>query len=91
MAITIAKKKKKQKYLIFVLLGVVVITAAVVWYGFFREEKTEVASVTPAVSRRVKIDFEFLEGEKLESLKPFEKISPSDPEEMGRENPFLPY
>lgn len=91
MAITIHKKKKKQKYLIFVLLGVVVVTVVIVWYGFFKGEKAGVAPAVPAVAKKVKIDFEFLKGDKLGSLKPFEKILPIDLEETGRENPFLSY
>ncbi len=89
MAITIDKKKKKQKYLLFVLLGVIIITVVVLWFGFFKEEKVEIASSTPRIAKEIKIDFDFLKGEKLGDLNVFRKISPI--EETGRENPFLSY
>ncbi len=89
MAITIAKKKKKQKYLIFLLLGIVVVTLVVVWYGFFKEEKVGVVPEASVIAKKVKIDFEFLKGEELGSLKEFKKILPL--EDVGRDNPFLSY
>lgn len=92
MAITISKKKKKQKYLIFAFLGVVVITAVILWFGYFKEEKSEGSTVPVGKSyRKINVDVDFLTSETLKQMKDFERIEPLEVEETGRENPFFPY
>ena len=89
MAIIISKQKKKQKYLILVFVAVVVITTAVLWFGFLKPSKPVTTSSVSFTPREIKIDFEFLKGNVLKNLKPFEEILPL--EQVGRENPFISY
>lgn len=39
---------------------------------------------------KIEIDFRVLESQALKELEPFEKIEPFE-DQIGRENPFLPY
>ncbi len=91
MAIIISKKKKKQKYLILIFLAVAIVTAAILWFGFFKKEKSVVNPFVSVPLKEIKIDFEFLESETLARLQDFRKIIPFEPEKVGRENPFLSY
>ena len=89
MAVAYIQQRKKQKYLMFAFLGVIIITLFVVWQGFFKEESPGEVLVLPP--RPVQIPFELLKGDALESLRPFEEVSPLPEEELGRENPFVPF
>lgn len=61
----------------------------VLWYGFFARKapRPPVEALKP---REVKINWEVLKDPRLKELQPFEEIKPFE-EEIGRENPFLPY
>ena len=89
--------RKKQKYLML-LLGVLVIGIIfVVWWGFLRgEEEPSPFESLEGVSSilvfpKVKINWELLDSPQLEGLSIFEEVPPYEGEEMGRENPFMPY
>lgn len=88
MATSFINQKKKQKYLILVFVGVILVTVFVWWKGFLTPEK----AIEPTVAeppREIKVNFEVLENPILKELLPFEEIEM--PEQLGRENPFLPY
>lgn len=99
MAIVFVQQNKKQKVLLFILIGSLIITALVVWYGFFREEKSAtelyIEENTEASQEEVKINFSVLKNPLLKELQPFSEIQPlgssSTPGTAGRENPFIPY
>jgi hypothetical protein len=99
MAIVFVQQNKKQKTLIFILIGSLLITAFVVWYGFFREEKSAtelyIEENTEASQEEIKIDFSVLKNPLLQELQPFSEIQPlggsSTPGVAGRANPFIPY
>ncbi len=90
MAIIYIKQRKIQKVLILVFIAVLLIIAFVVWQGFFREEKETLSEGFILPRREVKIDFDFLKSPFLEKLQSFSEIE-SLKEEIGRENPFIPY
>jgi len=89
MAITFLEKRKRLKSLIPVLVIVILITAVIVWRGFFVKEEPFLPEVIKP-AKKIEIDLQALKSPELEELQPFEKI-PSFEEEIGRENPFVPY
>ena len=78
--------KKIFKYLMLAVLGAsafLVVKEVVL--------KPEVLTL-PEISQKlpaININFDVLEEEDFQNLIPFEKIS--EPEEVSRENPFIPY
>lgn len=100
MAITFLEQKEKQRNLILIFIGIVLIMAFIIWQGFFKEEKITPPEEFLGVKKEIKIDFEVLKNPLLEEFQPFVKIKPfqvTPPaegemvEELGRENPFIPY
>lgn len=89
MVITFLQQRKRQQYLILITLVIILLILIVVWQGFLAKPKP---APSPTVSKlpQIKINFEVLESPILKKLQPFEKIPPFE-EEIGRENPFLPY
>ena len=95
MPITFAEKAKRQKNLIFVFVGVVLITFLTLYFGYFKKEKVRPIETSPVIlpveRKKIEIDFEIFKNPILKEFQLFEKIEPIKPEEIGRENPFLPY
>jgi len=90
--ITVFEKEKRQRNLILVLVGVVLITSLVIYFGYFKkEEKPPTEILPPILPKKIEIDFEVLKKPILEELQIFEKSELAKPEEIGRENPFVPY
>jgi hypothetical protein len=89
MAITFVKKDKKQKYFIFIFVLLVLAFIFILLLNLLKKpgEEAETEIWQP---KRVNIDFNFLESPALENLQFIEEI-PLFEEEVGRENPFLPY
>lgn len=88
MAITFLQKKKIQRTLILILGAVVLVTASVIWWGFFL--------TAPAVKdgiliqpRRVEVNTNILSDPFLKELDE-PRAKTQIPEEVGRDNPFLP-
>jgi hypothetical protein len=84
------KKEKTLTILFFLILG---ITFLILYFGYFEKEKPIQPSFPKEVSFRkekVEIDFTILENPILNELLPTEKIESPKPENLGRENPFLP-
>jgi len=90
MAITFSEKRKKLRYLVPVLVIVILITAIVLWQGFFAEEKLFLPPIEEVPVKKIVINYEILKHPFLEELQPLEPL-PLFEEEVGRENPFLPY
>ncbi len=90
MAITFLQRRKIQRYLIPIFIIVILITAIVIWSGFFRKAEPIEPEKILIPPKKVEVDFEVLKSPTLEELEPFEEISPFE-EEIGRENPFIPY
>jgi len=91
MPVNFVQEKKKQKYLIIVFGIIVLVTVIVLWFGYFRKEKSifVFAPVSPYYTE-IKIDFAALGNAFLKELQPFEKTVPFEGVK-GRSNPFLPY
>jgi len=79
-------QNKILKYLILVIL---IISSVILIKGVILKPKKLVIPEISLSIPQVKIDFEILSDAKVEELLPFEEIS--RPEEIGRENPFMPY
>ena len=73
----------------YIILGAALLLSflafLVVQRMFFKEEVKK-----EAPPPKIEIDFQVLESQALKELKPFEKIEPFE-DQIGRENPFLPY
>lgn len=91
MAITFLQEKKKQRYLVLILALVICAILLIVWLGFLREAEPTSLPVLPDLAPpQVEIDWATLQDPRLTELQAFEQILPLE-EEIGRENPFLPY
>ncbi len=95
MAITFIQQKKTQRYLILIFGALILIIAFVFFFDYF-QEREEIFIGKPDVSKhlpQIKIDFQVLESSVFQKLsEPFPDLpSVLSPEEVGRENPFLPY
>lgn len=73
----------------YIILGAALLLSFLAFFlvqkVFFKEE---VKKETPPP--KIEIDFRVLESQALKELEPFEKIEPFE-DQIGRENPFLPY
>ncbi|KPJ56303.1 hypothetical protein AMJ49_05250 [Parcubacteria bacterium DG_74_2] len=94
MAITFVEKQKKQKYLFFILLGLLLLT----FFFLQREFLTKPEPMRPLIeaeipeAKKIKINFAVLESPRIQGLEAFEEPVSLEPgEQVGRENPFLPY
>lgn len=88
MPITLFQTRKRQRYLILVLIAIIPVIFLVLWYGFFIKEKAFLPESLEL--KRIEIGWEVLKDPRLEALQSFEEIVPFG-EEVGRENPFVPY
>ena len=88
---SVYQRIKRQRNLIIVFFVVLAITFLNLYFGYFKKEKLPPPS--PQISfpeKKIQIDFSVFENPILKELQPIEKIGPPSPEEIGRENPFLP-
>jgi len=87
--VTTLQGNKKQRYLLL-LLGIAILGIVfALWYRFFNREPSSPRTL-PQKPSEIKINFDILKSPILRELKPFEKIVPFE-DEVGRENPFIPY
>jgi len=91
MAITFLKKKKKQKNLVQIFLLIVFLLLLFFLYNFQQKKEDTVVVPEPVLEvPEIEIKWEAVKDSRLEELKLFEEINPFE-EEVGREDPFLPY
>lgn len=88
MAITFRFYQKKEKKLILVAIVVLAIGGIII--GVILGERPAPLFLKVSKPAEPQIDWEILSDSRLEKLQPFEEIPPFT-EEVGRENPFLPY
>jgi len=75
---------------------VIICIVFVVWQGFLRKEVRPSEDVGPQASavspgfKKVEIDWQLLEDPRIAEFIPFEEVPPYE-DEIGRENPFVPY
>jgi len=91
MAIPILEERKKMRRLTLVLAAVLLLTAIIVWRGIISKQSSPLpSSVTAVQTNKIEIDWNIVKSPVLETLLPFEEISPFKGT-AGRKNPFLPY
>ncbi|HDL74945.1 MAG TPA: hypothetical protein ENH06_00990 [bacterium] len=91
MAITFLKKKKKQKNLVQIFLLIVFMLLLFFLYNL-QHKKQDISVVTEPVLEipEIEINWVAVQDKRLEEFNLFEEIKPFE-EEIGREDPFLPY
>lgn len=90
MPVNFIQERKKQKYLVIVFAIIFIIAGFVLWFGYFRKEKTLPVPVLGPTAVEVKINFKVLENAFLKESQFFEEAPPFEGEK-GRSNPFIPY
>ncbi|RLC34889.1 MAG: hypothetical protein DRH33_08955 [Candidatus Nealsonbacteria bacterium] len=73
----------------YLSLGLAAVSFALLLKEVILKPKQLTLPFLPSPSKKIEINLEFLEDQKLQNLLPFEEISL--PEEIGRDNPFQPY
>jgi len=89
MAITFLQQRKAQRNLILFFIGIILVTAIIIWQGFFKEEEVISPQDFIKLTKEIKIDFKALENPIFQKLQLF--IEEEVGENIGRENPFIPY
>ena len=87
--ISLFRERKKQRYLLFILVIIILLVLLFTAYNFLTKSSVPTnleAKKTP----EIKVNFDFLKNQSLKDLSPFEKV-PEFQEQVGRENPFIPY
>lgn len=90
MAIIFVKERKKQKKLIIIFIGIILITLFILWQFYFKAEEPPFRVELMPIKKEIRIDLSILETPFLNQLQSFEEIKPFE-DEIGRENPFIPY
>ena len=91
MAITFLQTKKRQRYMVLILALIIFAILIIIWQDFLKTPEVLPSSQTTSLIRqKVNINFEILKDPQLTELQAFEQILPFE-EEIGRENPFIPY
>jgi hypothetical protein len=88
--VTIYQKTKRQQILL-ILFFVIVLITILIWYFGKRPQFFLPVQPVETPPKKVEINFQVLENPLLKELEFYEKIEQIKPEELGRENPFLPY
>ena len=91
MAITFLQAKKRQRYLVLTLALAIFVILIIVWQSFLKGKEAPVNPLVPLLApQKVLIDWQTLKDPKIAALQTFEQILPFE-DEVGRENPFIPY
>lgn len=90
--------QKKQKKLVIVLLVLLALMAVIIYFGILRPSSPSSAGIYNIQKPDINFNLDILTDPVLNALTPFIEIQPinpldatSVPEEIGRENPFLPF
>ena len=90
MAIKFLVQQEKQNLLVIVFIMVILLTVLVAFLGFSRKKGiTFIPPITPPPPKKMEINFSVLESAVVKELETLEQVNL--PEQIGRENPFLPY
>jgi len=92
MVINFLQEKKRQRNLILILALIIIAILIIVWQGFLRGGETPTTpSILPSLPlQKITIDWQILQDPQIVELQAFEPILPFG-DEIGRENPFIPY
>ncbi len=80
-----------QRLLTFAFFLVMGTTALVLWQGFFKQAPTDtIVKSVGAPRQKVEINFDFFKSNAFEKFSlPLEE--PEPPQNLGRQNPFVPF
>jgi len=94
---------QRQKKLVFVFIGLVIATILVLYYGFHKPSSSSVpqevkipsngvSTSTKEIPEKISIEFDtsLFNDPDYKNLKSYKEINVSN-EEVGRENPFIPF
>ena len=89
MAIVFAQQKRIRQYMILGIGILTLVAAVVIWQEFLRGGTGTTSQISFPPARTVKINIEILDSPLFEEI---QDPSPplSIPENIGRENPFIP-
>ncbi|MBZ9571758.1 hypothetical protein KJA15_00230 [Patescibacteria group bacterium] len=90
MVVITSPGRKRQRYLIFIFIAIVLGAVFILAYNFLIKPRPLPPEILPPLPPKIEINFELLKSPLLREFQSFEKIS-SFEEEIGRENPFIPY
>ncbi|MBI2642061.1 MAG: hypothetical protein HYW96_00610 [Candidatus Wildermuthbacteria bacterium] len=88
---TLVQQRQVQRILTFAFLLVIGVTAFILWQGFFKQAPSSVAVPNVGAPRqKVEINFDFFKSTIFEKFSlPLEE--PKAPQNLGRQNPFVPF
>ncbi|MDO8633156.1 MAG: hypothetical protein Q8O97_02075 [bacterium] len=88
---TLVQQRQMQRLLTSAFLLVIGITAFILWQGFFKQAPTDVTVPNVGAPRqKVEINFDFFKSNVFEKFSlPLEE--PVPPQNLGRQNPFVPF
>ena len=89
--VTPFQQKKKQVYLKVILVIAILGIIFIAWYKYYLPKHPSIPRILPEKPPKININFDVLNNPILSKLFPFEEISPLNPEEAGRSDPFKPY
>jgi len=84
-----AENSRQNKILKYLILGLALAGMVILVNSWWFKPKPLYLPPTPKFFKVIEIDFEILGSQDIQDLLPFEEIP--FPEEIGRENPFMPY
>lgn len=85
------KKLKRQKMLTLVFIISLIVTAVNLYFGYFKKPVIKPRELPSIEEKKLQINFQIFESPLFKELISPPKIEPAKPEEIKRENPFLPY
>lgn len=92
--IDIYRKAKRQNILFIVFFIVLGATLLILYFGYFKKEKTTFPEISPEFpafrKKEIKINWDILENPIFGKLEEFPQIEKLKPENIGKENPFSP-
>ncbi len=90
MAITFFQTKKRQKKLSLILAAAVIVFLIIMWQGFLKGGAPTTSLIAPLTVKKINIDWQILQSPQIADLQAFEETPPFE-DEVGRDNPFIPY
>ncbi len=89
MAIKFQQQVKKQRNFIILFIILILIIAFILWWGFRTEEESSEILISKRL-KKFEINFDIFQDPLLKQLQLINKI-PAFEDDLGRDNPFIPF